>query len=340
MLGFVKRLLKSVLPEPALAGLRYMQSVLHVIQGGIYDTRRYLRWRCREDKPAVKEQLAAVIMIDAHRIEKGLSLREPRVAFGQAVISRLLKNGADYLEKYGTDDIVAIARDSLLEYCRFNRDAGNDVSELEKKVNTIWTPENTGDAPGAALGGTLAQRRDTIQQAGRCDFAAFLASRHSVRHFEERLVDPDEIRAAVCMARQAPSVCNRQSFRAHLFQGEDAARVLNLQNGNRGFGDHIGTVIAVSSDLRTFAQPGERYQSWIDGGIFAITLTYSLHSLGLGTCVLNWCVNPADDRELKKVTGIPAYENVVCLIVTGYLPAAFRVTRSRRKPVDELLAIH
>jgi hypothetical protein len=113
--------------------------------------------------------------------------------------------------------------------------------------------------------------------------------------------------------------------------------LLSYQNGNRGFGDRASKVLIVASNLEHFASVGERYQGWIDGGMFAMSLFYALHSLGLGTCCLNWCVKHAQDRNLKESAGIAESDLVIMMIVVGHLPEEFKVAQSPRKPIHEVL---
>src|SRR3546814_1994141 len=65
-------------------------------------------------------------------------------------------------------------------------------------------------------------------------------------------------------------------------------RALSLQNGNRGFGHEIPCLLILCTDLSAFDTAGERYQHWIDGGMFSMSLVWALHALGYSSCCLNW----------------------------------------------------
>ena len=108
----------------------------------------------------------------------------------------------------------------------------------------------------------------------------FLTSRRSVRQFDGRPVAEEVLQKAVRIAQQAPSVCNRQSARVFASnKREKMDEMLQFQNGNRGFGDRLGAVIVIASDMRAFTSLGERNQCWVDGGIFAMSMALALHSL-------------------------------------------------------------
>ena len=113
--------------------------------------------------------------------------------------------------------------------------------------------------------------------------------------------------------------------------------MLSYQNGNRGFGDKASHVLIVTSDLHHFTSAGERNQCWIDGGMFAMSLVYALHSLGLGTCCLNWSVECDQDRALKNNTLISESEAVIMMIAVGVIPEKLNVAVSPRKPLAEVI---
>ena len=110
-------------------------------------------------------------------------------------------------------------------------------------------------------------------------------------------------------------------------------RALSHQNGNRGFGDAVGAVLIVATNLAAYTDFGERNQAWIDGGLFAMTLAYALHAQALGTCFLNWSVTPGTDKAMRKDMGIPDEEAVITLMAVGQLREAFCVAASPREPM-------
>ena len=69
--------------------------------------------------------------------------------------------------------------------------------------------------------------------------------------------------------------------------------------------------------------------------MFAMSLIYALHSLGLGTCCLNWCVNNTEDKLLREFIPIEDKEVVIMMIAVGNLPDEFDVPYSQRKPIEQ-----
>jgi nitroreductase len=152
-----------------------------------------------------------------------------------------------------------------------------------------------------------------------------------------RPLEPELIKQAVSMALTTPSVCNRQAWKARVFSDSKKNEILAMQNGNRGFTELIDTVIIVTCDLDCFTSDGERNQPWIDGGMFSMTLLLALHSVGLGTCCLNWCVGKEQDMQLRESIKLPESEVVIMIIAVGHIPEKLMVARSSRKPLEDVL---
>ena len=177
-------------------------------------------------------------------------------------------------------------------------------------------------------------------QKSKIDLTEFFACRYSIRNFTDEEVDYNLIEQAIRMAQKTPSVCNRQSSKVYIFRNEeDRQLVLSYQNGNRGFGHLVNKVLIVTSDLQNFVSVGERNQCWIDGGMYAMSVVYALHSLGLGTCCLNWSVEYEVDRRLRKAANIPDSEAVIMMIAVGHIPEQLSVAQSPRKSIEEVMVV-
>jgi nitroreductase len=96
-------------------------------------------------------------------------------------------------------------------------------------------------------------------------------------------------------------------------------------------------LFVITADMGQMNLPGERYQGWIDGGLFAMTLALALHARGLGACFLNWSVPSRTDRALRRMIGIPDSELVITMMSAGHLKDRFAVPVSQRKPLDAVL---
>jgi len=98
-------------------------------------------------------------------------------------------------------------------------------------------------------------------------------------------------------------------------------------------------LFVVTWDIRAFETALERNQGWIDGGLFSMTLLLALHGLGLGAVPLNWSRLNAATDELRERAALPEHENVVMLIAAGHPAEGYRVARSTRRPLSQILRI-
>ena len=200
--------------------------------------------------------------------------------------------------------------------------------------DAVYIADSSGRAPDAVKSIT----RKEILEATAFDVERFFASRCSVRQFADGTIDRETIETAARIAQSAPSVCNRQSARVHVIT--DPARrdaLLRFQNGNRGFGETASALAIITCDLTHFVEPSERYQAWVDGGLFAMSFALALHGLGLGTCFLNWSSPSDNDLRFRKAMPLGEAETVITFLAIGILPEQFTVARSPRKPLDEVL---
>ena len=300
-----------------------------------YDRRRFL---CHADPYrdlGSRRSLGAYILMLAHGLEKGFALPRTRSPFGLDKVDCLLDALANYVDRYGVDRVASIGLGTLKHYFRcFEIDEDRIQPFLIRFENLcIRLDSNQFERAGVSL-----VKRESITASSVIDFGAFVKSRHSIRCFSDRKVEASIIRQAVEIAMGSPSVCNRQSGRVHAYyRREEIDRILAYQNGNRGFGDQVPCLLVVTSELGCFLSIAERNQPWVDGGLFAMTLVYAIHSLGLGACFLNWSAEKEQDLGIRSVSDVPASESVVVLIAVGNLPDTVKFCESPTRGVDAIL---
>jgi nitroreductase len=324
------------LPDNSLIAVsafyRSIRNSLSLLSLSIYDIGTYHAaagcFRSRHRGP-----MEARLFMLCHAVEKGLSLPEPRPGFGNDLVRTLLMETSAYLTLHGGDSTTRMVLNVLAEYFEFNKTNGNDLPDLRCRLDDLAGRHGSACLHGD--GGSIKVTRQAISEGAALDFAAFLNSRHSIRRFASTRVSLDIVASAVRMAQRTPSVCNRQSGCVFLLDDpEKMQRLLALQKGSRGFAHQIDRLLIVTSRMDTFLSAEERHQQWIDGGMFAMTLVYSLHSLGIGSCCLNWEVGPSPDRTTKRALRIPAEHAIVMLIAIGTLPDDILVTQSPRRALE------
>jgi nitroreductase len=251
-----------------------------------------------------------------HRIEKGLSLRNPRNPFGAEPQSRLQMM------------LAGRPREESHDFLRFSREA---IIALDQ-----WNSAEI-------VSDTLTRNGEELKRPSLAiqTLRDFFATRRSIRSFDpSRDVAVESVIEGVQMAQGTPSVCNRQSGRVHYYVGKDVQSVLALHNGSGGFRDEVPAVLVVTVDSRLFSGTGERNQRWVDGGLFAMTLVWALHGLGLGTCMLNWSRSNSDSEALRSKASIPSEEDIIALIAVGHPAPGFRYARSPRRPLSTIFTQH
>lgn len=323
------------LPEPAPPIAARLRKAAEMAANMLYDGRRY--WRHSFTCGARgKENLRARIAIGLHFLEYGLSLAGAQPGHGLDKARQLAVDLGTYIDRCGRDATVEIALKTLAAYLAFNAARGSPLPDLAAQVEALRDGGDSG-----LRGGSEEVTAEEIRARGQIDFLAFAEARHSIRQFGPGPVDPEKIARAVRVAQQSPSSCNRQTCRAWIWTDPlPMQRVIALQNGNRGFGDQLGGVAVVTSDLAHWETAAERYQGWVDGGMFAMSLAYGFHAEGLGAVMLNWSVTRQRDCELRALTGIPDSSLVITMIGFGNLPERLTVPVSQRKPLDLALALN
>lgn len=331
-----KNLIKNCVSDNTLESLKRFRDRILYIPNCIYDTYRYSRYSTTALSTQNKEKLRAMLTKNFHIIEKGLSLKEPRPGFGQPVVKKLLWQITVYLEKFGPDETIQFAINSLKSYEIFNANQGIHLCFLSEKISSF--NKSLESYSLISNGGTLAVTREQILKSLQGNFKEMTENRFSIRSFSSTPVSEKFIEEAVDIARKTPSVCNRQTARIFSYRsGKLKDELLLLQNGNRGFGHLASHIIVVTSDLQCFTGVGERHQAYIDGGLMAMSLVYALHSLGIGSCFLNWSVTADIDKKFRSLAGIPKSHVIITLLAIGNIPETLNVAESPRLPVREIL---
>jgi nitroreductase len=306
----------------------------------LYDIERYLKFSTTVKIPNSFENIKARITAHYHVIEKGLALRDTRLGYGKDVINSLVILLERYVQnQYPVDNEQFISALKTLDaYCQFHVDNGYDVQELQERISKYQQyicKENDKHSGGVKT----VLKKDILDSLNK-DFEHLAYSRHSIRDFAQGDVDTSLIEKAIKIAQKSPSVCNRQSSFVYIITNNKTKQdALSCQNGNRGFGHLADKLLIVTANLRAFYSIEERNQAFVDGGMFGMSLIYALHSLGLGTCTLNWSASKERDIKLRELVEIKEEEVVIFMVAVGLLPEKLNVAYSQRKRTEEIVKI-
>lgn len=155
------------------------------------------------------------------------------------------------------------------------------------------------------------------------DFLQLAASRQSDRAYDmSRAVEPEKLERILEAARLSPSACNAQPWRFVVITDPELAVKVGKATAGLGMNKfakdapvHI-LVVEESMNITSFlgAKIKDKYFPLIDIGIATAHITLAAESEGLGSCILGWF----DEKEIKKLTGIPANKRLLLDITIGY----------------------
>jgi nitroreductase len=307
-----KDLINNSLPSQVLVPLRNTYDFFSTASDGLVDIWLYLRFMSSTDKGRFRSRrrldVETQIIKDYHRIEKGLALKETKRNFGLELRNRLnayLKN-ADMDSPISSHSLETLR---ALDNWNQNGEKSDKVSPVESSaLNKLNNAED------------------------------FFGSRRSVRDFSDEAPSLTDVLRAAQMSLHTPSVCNRQPWKLRIMvEPTRIQKALSLQNGNSGFTDQIKTLALVTVDIRLFSGSGERHQAWIEGGLFAMTFVWAIHSQGLNSCMLNLSQTISQSSKFRKSLQIPMHEVPIAMIAIGKARAGHRVAKSPRRPKGEVI---
>jgi nitroreductase len=183
--------------------------------------------------------------------------------------------------------------------------------------------------------------RDEYFKHVNSSFDLFCNSRYSVRNYTSQEIPLPVLYECIELAQKSPSFCNRQPTRVNIVKSAEKKKaILEIQNGNRGFGDLAETLLVISSVISTTKDIHERNENHLNGGMFSMTLLNALHFHKIAACSLNWSVSNDKDLKMREILNIPENEVVLLVISCGYVPDEFSVASSPRKKAREITVEH
>jgi len=160
-----------------------------------------------------------------------------------------------------------------------------------------------------------------------------ISARYSVRHYEDRPVEPEKLTRVMEAARLAPSAGNRQEWRFIIARDASVRQQLMDAAGGQAFVGEAPIVIAACAvSDNSFMRCGQlRYP--IDVAIALEHIALQAVEEGLGTC---W-VGHFDEPIVRVILRVPDVEEirVVQLMTLGY-PADSPKAKSRLS-LDEIV---
>lgn len=322
----MKTMLKKVLKK--LLHVNYVKTMLAFH----HDAKRFVAHSAALN-PHGKTVLEAKIIMHYHVLEKGITMPNRRIPFGVNVAKALVSLLRDFEQSYGLTKQVERGMAVLKDYFDIHRGAGVPEEELVE-ISKFFA-----EHPTVVASKQLHFSRQDYYAMKNEPFPIFAAGRHTIRNYSSTPIDDSKIKEAVKLAMTAPSACNRQHVRVRCIRNHDVCKqVLELQGGNRGFGHLADKVLIVTSELQ--AEVGgtrERYDAYVNGGIFLMNLCYAMTYFEIAHCILTASMERETDSKVRSLGNIPDSEVIVAMLCCGEPTDEFDVASSPRREVDELL---
>jgi nitroreductase len=284
-------------------------------------------------------RLAYKIVLHTHTLEKGLEHFELR-PFGKKkieLIINLLKAELKY-ENHEKDFSFINGINSLREYKKTyeqhkwtNEKEYKIVSEFLEKYKKI----------GEQRTGAYILTKEELRKDYKIDYKKFIKSRHSTRNYKNEVLKPEDIKEAIEMAKYSPSACNRQYIKVHYYpKGKMRQNVIKYSLGKGGLYMQGVNTFIITFDVNGLDGAGERNQGYFNAGLFATNLVNAFHSLGIGTCFIQFANSVKEEEDLKKLNDIPSHERIAVILYAGYYDEKSIFAVSPRKDFEEYFTEH
>lgn len=296
-----------------------------------YDLKRYSRYS-NSFVTDTETKLIGNIIKAYHVIEKGLTMPEVSLGFGQKKIIELVEYCLHYIRKYRErEEQLQHAIQVVLEYKLFHDNhyfvlQNDTIAAIDQLKAHIFNTD--------ACSQIETDKTEYFKYSGS-SFPEFSNSRASIRNYTKENIPIERIIEALNLSRKTPSACNRQCWRTYVYTDKNQiGEILNEQGGNRGFGHLANKLIVICSDLSLFTRDFERSQAYIDGGMYAMNVLYALHCQQIAACILNCSNWPEKDIKLRKLCGIKDREVFIAMVACGIPPKNFKVAISKRYKLE------
>lgn len=268
------------------------------------------------------------IMLYVHSIEKGLCMENAR-PFGFSKVKNLvkiLKNEKDK-EKFEYQAGIAV----LNAWVAFFKEKGWEHA-ICKEVESFLSTQEKIDIKC----GEKSYSYDWTKNDYR-EYENIVLSRCSVRDFQDRRINDEDIMSAIKCFQYTPTACNRQMCKLIRVESKDKKKILlDTLIGIPGFNKETVSFFVVTYDIAAFAYSGERNQGLFNAGLATMNFVNALHARGIGSCCLQWSNKRSEDRYVRDALGLSDSERIAIVIGAGYYLQENIIPCSVRRPIKNI----
>ncbi len=284
-----------------------------------------------------KEKIEYSLLLLTHQIEKGFSASKKR-RFGKDKISNII----DLLKKY-----LTVTNEKSYA---FNLSMSCLEEYLNQYENSGWINTEEYITVKRFLESNISYQKmefgmfeftiEDLEYATNLDYLRFLDSRHSIRDFDNKKLLHSDILKAVDMALKTPTACNRQMCKIYFVESSEKRNLIQkYAQGLSLFELNNINYFLITFDSCSFKMVGERNQGYFNSGLVATNFINALHSLGIGSCFVQFGNSYKEEISIKKSLNIPDRERIAVIITAGYYKKRNRALYSARKDRDDIYKI-
>ena len=305
----------------------------------LYDINFYTSNRMYASKDNNGNGLSYNILFNTHTLEKGLSHFDLR-PFGEKKIKTIIDLLKKQLNFNNYERLFSFVNgiNSLREYKKVYKEHKWTYKQEYKEVSDFLKDyENIKEQRA----GAYILTKEELKNDYDIDYYKFIKSRHSTRNYKNIPLKMEDIKKAIEMAKFSPSACNRQYIKVHYYpKGKMRENVIDYSIGKGGFYlDGVNTFI-ITFDTNALHDAGERNQGYFNAGLFSTNFVNALHSLGIGTCFIEFNNSVEEEQKLKKLNEIPYNERIAVILFAGYYDEKSFFCVSPRKDSEEFFKLH
>lgn len=262
-----------------------------------------------------------------HSIEKGMTNSTPRPFGNQKIknIILLLNNIKDEKECFEYN----LGMSCLEAYLNLYKKMGW-VNKEEYKIVFDYLKDK--QYKTISVGARIIKKSELICKD---NYYNLLSTRHSVRNFENKKILDTDIEKAIKMAMLTPSACNRQMCKIYYISNSEYKNlIIKLGQGFGNFNVESVNIFIITFDINSNISIGERNQGWFNSGLLGMNFVNALHSIGIGSCFVQFGNSYRDEKIIKEKLEIPSNERIAVILAAGYYTEEEIVPYSSRKNID------
>ncbi len=272
---------------------------------------------------------------NVHRLEKGLIMMPRRDVFALDYVIETIEFYEDAVAQFRRDPDsidraeMEWAHDVLGAY--FAACTGEHPT-LARARARFEAQDYPGEPTGKVPYNKLEASRSTVTYDQLVELAA---QRRSTRFFDDRPVPRELVDAALEVARQAPTACNRLPYEFRVFDDPDMVRtVADIPFGAVGYAHQIPAIAVVVGRLDSYFSPRDRHAIYVDSSLAVMSFLFALETQGLSSSIINWPDFEPLEAKMAATLGLSLSERVVMLVAFGYAHPDGMVPYSQKKELD------